>query len=157
MLQCTALTNIPEIQALVALTTMPDGPDNPPDTGMDGHALCELGEHDAQHTQHAARLWAVHPPATHDLWLLWTGTGRRHTHHLVELPQCPATLHHLTTGPRSPCTLYDHHPTPHSWHITDPLRDLLVSQVLGEIPHTHEDTFGMDGTVRHDEGSTEQS
>ncbi|MFF9321394.1 hypothetical protein ACF1BP_27470 [Streptomyces sp. NPDC014735] len=137
MLQCTALTNIPEIQALVALTTMPGGPDNPPDTGMDGHALCELG---AQHTQHAAHLWAVDTPTTRDLWLFWTSTGEHRTYRLAELPPCPATLHNPTTGSRSPCMLYDHHPTPHSWHITDPLRDLLVQQVLDGGRRTPEET-----------------
>ncbi|MEU3653535.1 hypothetical protein AB0E67_12030 [Streptomyces sp. NPDC032161] len=106
------------------------------------------------HTQHAARLWAVEPAATHDLWLLWTdtdtdtdtdtnasaSTGRHRTHHLAELPPCPATLHNLTTGSRCPCALYDHHPAPHSWHITDPLRDLLVQQVLEGGQRTHEET-----------------
>ncbi|MFF9316330.1 hypothetical protein ACF1BP_11080 [Streptomyces sp. NPDC014735] len=107
MLQCTALTDVPEMDVLVALTTMPGGPANPSDTGLDGYALCELAAHDHQHrgrTERAARLWAVEPPATHDLWLLWTGTGERRTYQLVELPLCPAILRDLATGCRRPHT-----------------------------------------------------
>ncbi|MEU3215609.1 hypothetical protein [Streptomyces sp. NPDC006971] len=92
MLQCTALTDVPEMDVLVALTTMPGGPANPPDTGLDGYALCELAAPDHQHrgrTEHAARLWAVEPPAAHDLWLLWTGTGERRTYRIAELPRAP--------------------------------------------------------------------
>ncbi|MFF4291884.1 hypothetical protein ACFY0R_42450, partial [Streptomyces sp. NPDC001633] len=91
------------MDVLVALTTMPGGPANPPDTGLEGYALCELAAHDNQHrgrTEHAARLWAVEPPATHDLWLLWTGTGERRTYQLAELPPCPAILRDLATGCR---------------------------------------------------------
>lgn len=170
MLQCTALTDVPEIDVLVALTTMSGGPDDPADIGMDGYALCELAAHDhRQHgrrTEHAARLWAVEPPATHDLWLFWTGTGvdtgtgvgtdidadadsnaragsgsgsgKHRTYRLAELPPCPAVLRNLATGSRCPCALYDRHPAPHSWHITDPLRDLLVEQILDDGPRTHE-------------------
>ncbi|MEU3652066.1 hypothetical protein AB0E67_04305 [Streptomyces sp. NPDC032161] len=168
MLQCTALTDIPEIDTLVALTTMPGGPVNPPDTCMDGYALCELGVHDRPHgeqTEHAARLWAVDPPATRDLWLFWTGTdhntrvgsGEHRAYRLAELPPCPAVLRNLITGSRCPCALYDRHPAPHSWHITDPLRDLLVQQVLDGEPHTGEDASGPDGADRRDEDSTGQA
>ncbi len=136
MLQCTALTNIPEIQALVALTTMPGGPDNPPDTGMDGHALCELGEHDAQHTQHAARLWAVHPPATHDLWLLWTGTGRR---------QGPDHL-----GPRSGAGSTASSATARRHQVQQTRRPLRNHAVLREPPRSsrrHSDHEGTSGSA----------
>lgn len=104
MLQCTAVTDVPEADVLAALTTMPGGPDDPRDTRLDGHVLCELGEHDEQ-AEHAARLWAADPPVMRDLWLLWTGTGTRRVRRCVGLRPCPAVLRRLSTDSVCQCSL----------------------------------------------------
>ncbi|MFF3733949.1 hypothetical protein ACFYXM_27500 [Streptomyces sp. NPDC002476] len=41
--------------------------------------------------------------------------------------------------------------------MIDPLRDLLVEQVLGEVRRNHEDVSGLNGTDHCDDDSTGQS
>ncbi|MFB6816292.1 hypothetical protein ACFCV8_17305 [Streptomyces sp. NPDC056347] len=133
MLQCTAYTAIPEIDALVALTTMEGGPGNPPDAlVLDDHLLCELGEHDDQH-EHAAQLWTAEVPAERDLWLFWTGTGSHRTYRFAELPPCPATTHSESVTRGQGCMFYTEHPDAHSWQVTDPLGVLLAERARQEV------------------------
>ncbi|MEU2821549.1 hypothetical protein ABZ763_04500 [Streptomyces bacillaris] len=77
MLQCTAVTEIPVPEALVALLDLEGGPDDPRDAMADDcFLLCELGEHD-ESVEHATHLWTAEPHGEQDLWLLWAGTGAR--------------------------------------------------------------------------------
>ncbi|MET9656696.1 hypothetical protein [Streptomyces sp. NPDC006510] len=133
MLQCTGCTDVPELDALVALTTMPGGPDNPPDVlALDDFALCELGEHDDR-TEHAAQLWKAQLPTAPDLWLFWTGIGTHRAYRLAELPHCPVVVRRLPVGHVRGCTLFVQHPAAHSWDVTDPLDDLLTERAREEV------------------------
>ncbi|MEU3060623.1 hypothetical protein [Streptomyces subrutilus] len=129
MLQCTAYTEIPKIDALVALTVMEGGPEQPPDAlGLsDDFLLCELGEHD-EHTEHAAQLWTADAPAVQDLWLFWTGTGTHRTYKFAELPPCPASILRKSVKRGQACLFYVGHPAAHSWRVADPLGQLLDEQ-----------------------------
>ncbi|MGW8975106.1 hypothetical protein [Streptomyces platensis] len=135
MLQCTAYTEVPEIDAIVALTTMQGGPDNPPDAlAVDDFLLCELGEH-GEHTEHAAQLWTAEIPAVRDLWLFWRDTGTHRTYRFAELPPCLAMNHRLSVANRQGCIFFDRHPAVHSWDVTDPLVDLLTERARQELQH----------------------
>lgn len=143
MLQCTAYTDVPEIDALVALTAMEGGPDNPPDAlALDDFLLCELGEHH-EHTEHAAQLWTAEIPAVRDLWLFWNGTGTHRTYRFAELPPCPASVRSESVTWGQACVFYNGHPTAHSWDVADPLGDLLTDlarrQVQGQFSDDPDD------------------
>ncbi|PZT76628.1 MULTISPECIES: hypothetical protein [unclassified Streptomyces] len=125
MLQCTAYTKIPELDALVALTTMEGGPEQPPDALAFGdHLMCELGEHD-DHQEHAAQLWSAEIPAERDLWLLWNGTDANRAYRFTELTPCPALYRPDSVEHCEACVFYAGHPAAHSWNVRDPLGRLL--------------------------------
>ncbi|NEC24214.1 hypothetical protein [Streptomyces parvus] len=134
MLQCTAVTDVPFHEALLALATTQGGPEHPPDVlAEDKFPLCELGEHD-EAADHAARLWAADGPGDdRDLWFLWADVGTHRVYRFADLPLCPALLRHLTTRTVTPCAYFGHHPGPHSWAVTDPLGDLIAERVHGEV------------------------
>ncbi|WP_097955423.1 MULTISPECIES: hypothetical protein [unclassified Streptomyces] len=134
MLQCTAVTDVPLIEALVALAGMEGGPEHPQDVLVqDDFLLCELGEH-GEAAEHAAHAWTADvPDDDRDLWLLWTGTGAHRVHRFDTLPLCPALLRDLVTRAVTSCAYFDHHPGPHSFSVTDPLGDLIAQQIHGEI------------------------
>ncbi|WP_405187873.1 hypothetical protein [Streptomyces anulatus] len=134
MLQCTAVTDVPLIEALVALAGMEGGPGHPQDVLVqDDFLLCELGEH-GEVAEHAAHVWTADvPDDDRDLWLLWTGTGAHRVHRFDTLPLCPALLRDLVTRAVTSCAYFDHHPGPHSFSVTDPLGDLIAQQIHGEI------------------------
>ncbi|MBV7248265.1 hypothetical protein [Streptomyces sp. MW-W600-10] len=135
MLQCTAVTDVPFFEALLALADMEGGPRHPPDVlGQDDFLLCELGEHD-EAAEHAAHLWAADVPDgdDRDLWFLWTGAGAHRVYRFGTLPLCPALLRDLATRAATPCAYFDHHPGPHSFSVTDPLGDLISQHVHSEV------------------------
>ncbi|MEU7329856.1 hypothetical protein [Streptomyces parvus] len=125
MLQCTALTEVPEAEALVALITMEGAPHNPMDVlSPDDFLLCELAEHD-EGAEHAAHLWTAEPSSSRELWIFWADRGARRVHRFAELFPCPGTLRYLATGDAQGCALHVQHPAAHSWDVTDPLGDLV--------------------------------
>ncbi|MFE6912841.1 hypothetical protein [Streptomyces rubiginosohelvolus] len=134
MLQCTAVTDVPFHEALLALASMEGGPEHPPDVlAEDEFLLCELGEHD-EAAEHAAHLWTVDVPGEdRDLWLLWAGVGTHRVYRFADLPLCPALLRDLATRTVTSCAYFDHHPGPHSWTVTDPLGDLIAQHIHGEV------------------------
>ncbi len=98
MLQCTAVTEIPVPEALVALLDLEGGPDDPRDAMADDcFLLCELGEHD-ESVEHAAHLWTAEPHGEQDLWLLWAGTGAHRVYRFATPPPCPVVLCDFRTG-----------------------------------------------------------
>ncbi|WP_411078953.1 hypothetical protein [Streptomyces sp. cmx-18-6] len=127
VLQCTAVTEIPISEVLVALAAMDDGPDDPPGSlALDHYSLCELGEHDTR-TDHAALLWPAETPSRPALWFFWAGSGPEDRVHRVEtVPWCPAVLRNVDTGGVLRCALFDRHTASHSWGVTDPLGDLIA-------------------------------
>ncbi|MFH8880544.1 hypothetical protein [Streptomyces californicus] len=128
MLQCTAVTDIPYAEALLALATMDGGPAHPADyVEQDDFVLCELGEHD-ESVEHAAHLWLAETTFGEELWLLWSGDGAHRVHRLDVLPVCPARLRVLATGAVTLCAFFDHHSGPHSFSVTDPLGDLIADR-----------------------------
>ncbi|MEV6076322.1 hypothetical protein AB0L80_14640 [Streptomyces sp. NPDC052069] len=139
MLQCTSFAHLPEIDALVALTTMPGGPADPPEALAEHkRALCELGEH-SEYDEHAARLWPVETEDRGDLWFFWAPGHYRFT----ALPPCSALSGHGPVSKIKGCTLHLMHAAGHSWEVTDPLGDLLdaiarreVRRILRDNPHT---------------------
>ncbi|MGW8986848.1 hypothetical protein ACWGQ9_29885 [Streptomyces parvus] len=144
MLQCTAVTDVPFHEALLALATTEGGPEHPPDVlAEDEFLLCELGEHD-EAAEHAAHLWAADVPGDdRDLWFLWTGSGSHRVYRFAALSLCPALLRDLANRTATSCAYFDHHPGPHSWAVTDPLGDLLAERVHGEVRRlTAEDDTG---------------
>ncbi|MEV1049114.1 hypothetical protein [Streptomyces sp. NPDC049916] len=133
MLQCTAVTQVPYAEALLALATMEGGPVHPPDVlDREDFLLCELGAHD-ETAQHAAHLWTADTPDDRDLWFLWSGAEAHRVHDLDTLPLCPAVLRHLPTRTVTTCAFFSCHPGPHSFSVTDPLGDLLAEQLHGEV------------------------
>lgn len=150
MLQCTAVTQVPYPETLLALATMEGGPTHPPDiVEPEDFVLCELGDHD-ESAEHAAHLWTADTSDDRDLWFLWSGTGAHRVHRLDTLPLCPAVLRELATRAVTLCAYFDHHPGPHSFSVTDPLGDLIAEHVHSEVrrlvsedeaPGTH-DTSG---------------
>lgn len=137
MLQCTAVTGLPETDTAAVLMAMRGGPEDPAEACVDGYVLCELGEHDDR-MEHVAQIWYAQPPAAHDLWLFWTGTGTHRMYRLAELPRCPALLREIPTDVVRSCQLFDHHPAPHSWDVRDPLKDALLRQDLEDIRRAYE-------------------
>ncbi|MBK6044251.1 hypothetical protein [Streptomyces sp. MBT55] len=133
MLQCTAVTQVPYAEALLALATMEGGPEHPPDAvEPEEFVLCELGDHD-ESAEHAGHLWTADTPDDQDLWLLWSGTGAHRVHRLDMLRLCPAVLRELATRTVTTCAFFDHHPGPHSFSVTDPLGDLIAAHVHSEV------------------------
>ncbi|MFF2325813.1 MULTISPECIES: hypothetical protein [unclassified Streptomyces] len=134
MLQCSAYTGVPEMDALIALTTMPGGPENPPEAlDPDDFVLCELGEHD-DGTEHAGQLWSAEAPAEQDLWLFWTDAGTENrAYRFAELSACPAVINNRSVHDAHACMLFVQHPGAHSWEVTDPLGDLLNAQVRDDV------------------------
>ncbi|MFE2291052.1 hypothetical protein [Streptomyces sp. NPDC059452] len=137
MLQCTAFAEVPPMGALVVLTAMNTEPGRTPVMPeLDEMLLCELGEHDKE-TEHAAQLWAAEMSAARDLWMFWTDTdtdtGMRRKFRFAEVPPCLAVLRDLATDEGEACLLFDRHSAPHSWHVTDPLADLVAEQVREEV------------------------
>ncbi|WP_317992278.1 hypothetical protein [Streptomyces sp. SP18CM02] len=131
MLQCTAVTDIPYVEALLALAAMDGGPARPTDyVEQDDFVLCELGEHD-ESVEHAAHLWLSETTFGEELWLLWSGDGAHRVHRLDVLPVCPARLRVLATGAVTQCAFFDHHSGPHSFSVTDPLGDLIADRPPG--------------------------
>ncbi|MFD6529353.1 hypothetical protein [Streptomyces sp. NPDC060184] len=124
VLQCTAVRRIPEIEALVALTTMERAPAQPVDhlSLLDAYALCELGEH-AEDVEHAAFIGGAEDGSDIDLWMYWDdGLPAR----FEESRSCRAITWLITRPDRADrCTLPPGHPPGHSWDVTDPLGDLL--------------------------------
>ncbi|WP_251051965.1 MULTISPECIES: hypothetical protein [unclassified Streptomyces] len=53
---------------------------------------------------------------------------------LVIMPVCTARLRELATRTVTPCAYFDHHPAPHSFHVTDPLGDLITSPTGNNEP-----------------------
>ncbi|MCX5397803.1 hypothetical protein [Streptomyces sp. NBC_00102] len=134
MLQCTALTDVPEVEALVALITEEDASHGSPDAlALDDFLLCELAEHD-ERTEHAAHFWTPEPASGRELWMLWTGSGADRVRRFVETAPCPAILHHLITGEVEACALYEEHPATHSWDVRDPLGDLVAERAQKGAP-----------------------
>ncbi|MFD7746264.1 hypothetical protein ACFV2V_11925 [Streptomyces sp. NPDC059698] len=135
MLQCTAVTEIPYAEALLALATMKGGPERPSDfVEQDDFVLCELGDH-GDSAEHAAHLFVADTPDDQELWFRWSGDGAHRVHRLDVLPVCPALLRVLATGAVTPCAFFDHHPGPHSFSVTDPLGDLIADCAPGP-PHS---------------------
>ncbi|WP_069743504.1 hypothetical protein [Streptomyces sp. EN23] len=133
MLQCTAVTQVPYAEALLALATMEGGPAHPPDVvEAEDFVLCELGDHD-ESAEHAAHLWTADTPDDQDLWFLWSGAGAHRVHRLHTLRPCPAVLRELATHTVTTCAFFDHHPGPHSFSVTDPLGDLIAEHVHSEV------------------------
>ncbi|MFF0331235.1 hypothetical protein ACFYUM_01545 [Streptomyces fimicarius] len=133
MLQCTAVTQVPYPETLLALATMEGGPTHPPDiVEPEDFVLCELGDHD-ESAEHAAHLWTADTPDRRDLWFFWSGTGAHRVHRLDTLPLCPAVLRVLATRSVTTCAYFDHHPGPHSFSVTDPLGDLIAEHVHSEV------------------------
>ncbi|MFJ1612269.1 hypothetical protein ACIODT_02275 [Streptomyces sp. NPDC088251] len=146
MLQCTALTDIPELDAFVALLDMENGPDHPPDVlALYDHLLCELGEHD-EYTEHAARLWPVELPDVRDLWMFWTGTGAHRVYRFDERPICQAVSRRLPVRHTRVCRLFAQHSATHSWDVTDPLGDLLTDIAREEVRRLYEEADDQDDT-----------
>ncbi|MFI1185316.1 hypothetical protein [Streptomyces californicus] len=146
MLQCTAVTDIPYAEALLALATMDGGPAHPTDyVEQDDFVLCELGEHD-ESAEHAAHLWLAETTFGEELWLLWSGEGAHRVHRLDVLPVCPARLRVLATGAVTLCAFFDHHSGPHSFSVTDPLGDLIADRPSGlpGTPGRHDDREPQD-------------
>ncbi|WP_228990284.1 hypothetical protein [Streptomyces sp. DH8] len=134
MLQCTAVTPLPAGEALVALLGMRGGPDDAVDLLAEmGFVLCESGEH-TEETEHAARLWTAETQPPRGLWFLWTGSGGglRVHHRFTTLTLCPARLHDVKEDYRQWCGLYEGHPGPHSFHVRDPLKELLHERTRRE-------------------------
>ncbi|MFE3387047.1 hypothetical protein [Streptomyces anulatus] len=133
MLQCTAVTQVPYAETLLALATMEGGPECPPDVvEAEDYVLCELGDHD-ESAEHAAHLWTADVPDDRDLWLLWSGTGAHRVHRLDTPRLCPAVLREPATRTVTTCAYFDHHPGPHSFSVTDPLGDLIADHVHSEV------------------------
>ncbi|WP_327304711.1 hypothetical protein OG730_14990 [Streptomyces sp. NBC_01298] len=132
MLQCTAVTSVPEIDALVAMVTMQGAPGDPPSTLylLGDMVLCELGED--EHTEHAAMICMANTDEPQALWLFWTGEGSTRHYALEERPECPAEQH-PGSGRGYICVLFDKHPAVHSWVVTDPLGTILRIQARGEV------------------------
>jgi len=129
VLQCTAVTEVPLSDALVALATMDGGSDDPShDLSLNHFLLCELGEHDAR-TEHAALLSPAEVPQRPALWFFWTGSGTDRVHRVVTVPWCPAVLRNFDIDSVLQCAFFDHHTAPHSWCVTDPLSDLIAGPV----------------------------
>ncbi|MFG3404744.1 hypothetical protein [Streptomyces sp. NPDC048142] len=129
MLQCTAVTPFPDDDTLACLATVDDRPGRP-----DPYLLCELGEHDDR-VEHAAHLWPAETPDAPAPWFFWTGTGTDRAHRVDTVPWCPALLRDLGTGVVRLCAFFDHHVTPHSWSVTDPLGDLIAERVISGDDH----------------------
>ncbi|MFJ6805334.1 hypothetical protein ACIQRK_04660 [Streptomyces anulatus] len=128
MLQCTAVTHLPIIDALVALTTMEGPPDHPPDALPEGFVPCELAEHD-ETVEHASQLCAAETRDDRDLWFIWTGTGAHRVYRFDALPLCLAALHERHTSLIRQCLLFRHHrPRDHSFSVTDPLREAIAKE-----------------------------
>ncbi|MGX1949210.1 hypothetical protein ACWIGY_02845 [Streptomyces anulatus] len=133
MLQCTAVTQVPYAETLLALATMEGGPEHPPDVvEPEDFVLCELGDHD-ESAEHAAHLWTADVPDDRDLWFLWSGTGAHRVHRLDTLRLCPAVLREMATRTVTTCAFFDHHPGPHSFSVTDPLGELIAEHVHSEV------------------------
>ncbi|MEV3897314.1 hypothetical protein [Streptomyces anulatus] len=133
MLQCTAVTQIPYAEVLLALATMGGGPEHPPDVvEPEDFVLCELADHD-ESAEHAAHLWTADTPDDRDLWFLWSGTGAHRVHRLDTLRLCPAVLREPATRTVTTCAYFDHHTGPHSFSVTDPLGDLIAEHVHSEV------------------------
>ncbi|MEV3892033.1 hypothetical protein OHA57_08030 [Streptomyces anulatus] len=133
MLQCTAVTETPLGEALVALVRMNGGPDDPDEhLAEKDYLLCELGEHNND-TEHAAHMWTAETEPPCNLWFLWTVSGPHRIHHrFATLPMCPAKLTDVHEGYRQWCGLFDGHPHSHSFHVTDPLREALAERARRE-------------------------
>ncbi|MFJ1640788.1 hypothetical protein [Streptomyces sp. NPDC088256] len=142
MLQCTGLTGLPEFEASAALRAMDSGPDHLSAVlALHDHVLCELGEH-GEHTEHAAKLWAVAPPADCDLWMFWAGTGIHHVIRFAELPRCLAPIRRPPVRHMRVCLLFERHPAAHSWDVTDPLRTLLTGLGRQDVRRLYTDGQG---------------
>ncbi len=144
VLQCTALTGIPEADAASLLLTMRGGPDDLSEACLDEYVLCELGEHD-ERVEHAVLIWCAQPPAARDLWLFWAGVGAHRIYRFARLPRCPAVMRRIPAGAVRTCRLFDRHSTPHSWDVTDPLRDVLYERDVEAERRKYEDTDHRDG------------
>ncbi|MFB6909159.1 hypothetical protein ACFCWB_33270 [Streptomyces bacillaris] len=131
VLQCTAVTQLPPGETLVALLGMRDGPDDADDYLADkGIVLCELGDH-TDDIEHAARLWSAESEPPLDLWFRWTmGSGAHRIYHrFATVPACPAILRTMEDDSRQWCGFFaEHHPLPHSFDVVDPLRDAIAEQ-----------------------------
>lgn len=133
MLQCTAVTETPVGEALVALVRMKGAPDDPDEhLAEKPYLLCELGEH-TDDTEHAAHLWTAETEPPRDLWFLWTVSGAHRIYHrFATLTMCPAKFTDVDEGYRQWCGLFDGHPHAHSFHVTDPLREALAERARHE-------------------------
>ncbi|MFJ1593282.1 hypothetical protein ACIOD0_24020 [Kitasatospora albolonga] len=128
MLQCTAVTRLPIMEALVALTTMEGGPGHPPDVLVEAFVLCELAGHD-ETAEHASHLYTADTRDNRDLWFRWTGTGAHRVYRFDVVPRCLAELHELRTDLIEQCVLFhDHRPRDHSFSVTDPLHEAITEE-----------------------------
>ncbi|MET9765955.1 hypothetical protein [Streptomyces sp. NPDC006415] len=64
---------------------------------------------------------------------MWTGADAHRVYRLDTLPLCPARLRDLATRAVTSCGYFDHHPGPHAWAVTDPLGDLIIERLYGEV------------------------
>ncbi|MFD5942904.1 hypothetical protein [Streptomyces griseus] len=125
LLQCTAVTLLPpEALLLLPSAGVDDSGDPEP------YVLCELGEHDGPHTEHAAFLRPGRTPDSAAQWFFWTGDGTERAHRTDRAPWCPALLRRLDTDVVRQCSFFDHHTAPHSWDVDDPLGDLVAERLV---------------------------
>ncbi|MFH8663897.1 hypothetical protein ACH4F3_03180 [Streptomyces anulatus] len=127
MLQCTAVTLLPPDALLRLLAPGVDDLGDP-----EPYVLCELGEHDGPHTEHADFLRQGRTPDSPAQWFFWTGGGPEHLHRTDRAPWCPALLRRLGTDVVRRCAFFDHHPAPHSWDVKDPLGDLIAERLVSD-------------------------
>ncbi|WP_416970363.1 hypothetical protein [Streptomyces sp. 4F14] len=122
-LQCTAFTEVPQVDGAAALLAIPEIEDDWWEV-LPEVALCELGEHD-ETTEHAVVLWYNLDLARPRLWMVrWTDVGRFAIHRFETAAQCLAR----TPGVEE-CLFFAGHPLGHSWEVKDP-----VMATLEELP-----------------------
>ena len=111
MLQCTAVTELPVMKALLLLRAFGENADQ---LWTDDFVLCELGEsHDGEHGD----LIAVRDDdESVGLWLLWGEGGSR----MEWLPWCDAECDQGDT-----CGRFLGHGAGHAWEVIDPTREAL--------------------------------
>ncbi|MEU3880081.1 hypothetical protein ACFV6M_23980 [Streptomyces californicus] len=133
MLQCTAVTETPIDQAVVALISLDaelldDAYEYVTDLGF---LLCQLGEHD-ETTEHTSHLWTAETDPPQGLWFTWTGRGPHRIFRFETLTLCPAILYDFKEDRRSWCGLHDHHAGEHTFNVEDPLRTLIHERARRE-------------------------
>lgn len=121
-LKCTGMIPLPVAQVLFGMQLV-GAPIECLAVFPEGFALCELGAHEDEDSDHAVFVWET-TNIDQGLWFWWNDTESK----LAIAPWCGQSSASGVSG--SACHLFAQHPSAHSWDVHDPTHEALKADLF---------------------------